>query len=286
MSDEVEKRLRLARHELRPPGPETEERALRAALGELSEVRSAATPAGRKPYALLRGVPRLARQRGKPLLVAATALPVLVVGVAVWAFVLKGSPSSSVVALDGGSARFPSATLTDWVSYGDQVSIVSVAAEEELGRGSDGYLGRVVTLRIEKTIWQRRGAPSADGTVRVVTWGWAIDDGERRPVAAWGGPRLEVGARYVTPLVRAPRDGVAWTALADDSTLPLDGDVVTTAGVLGVPSLLAKDLRGKSVEELATMLARTPPDPIAAKYFDVPPDERVQAVLRERAETG
>jgi hypothetical protein len=281
MFDEVERRLRLARRDLRPPGRETEERALRAALGELPKVGS--ETADRNGYAPARRVPSLAGRRLAVL--GAAALSAIVVGVAVWTLLPKGSSSSSVVAVDAGSARFPSASLTDWVSYGDQVSIVSVDAEEELRQGGDGYVGRIVTLRIEKTIWRREGAPSAGRAVRVVTWGWAVDE-ERRPVAASGGPRLEVGARYVTALVRAPRDGVEWTPLADDSTLPLDGDVITTAGILGVPSLLAKELRGKSVDKLAIMLAHTQPDPIAAKYFDLPPDERVQAVFRETPGTG
>lgn len=210
------------------------------------------------------------------------ALALVLAGVVAWALLRAGSPSSPVVAVDGGSSRFPAASFTDWVSYGDQVSVVTVVAEDEVGAASDGYLARAVTLRVDETVWKRDGAPSADGTVRVITYGWSIREGERRPVTAWGSARLEVGGRYLAPLVRAPREGVEWTPLADEATLPLDGDVITTDGIVGGPSLHAKDLAGKSVDEVAAMLARTPPDPVAEKYAHLDPDERLQAVLRER----
>lgn len=41
-------------------------------------------------------------------------------------------------------------------------------------------------------------------------------------------------------------------------------------------------MSGKSADALAAVFARTPPDPIATKYWHLDPDERVQAVLRER----
>jgi hypothetical protein len=191
-----------------------------------------------------------------------------------------------VLELPGASARFPSETFTDWVSYADHVSIVSVVSEEALPADEiepgDSYIPRAVTLHIEKTVWTREGAPAVEQRIRVITFGWALKDGDRRPVTAWGGPRLEVGMRYVAPLVWAPRDGADWTPLSLDATLPLDGDRVTTAGIVGLPSPIAKEMSGRSPLELSAILARTPPDPIAQKYFDLPPDERWEAVVRER----
>jgi len=74
--------------------------------------------------------------------------------------------------------------------------------------------------------------------------------------------------------------------LSVESTLSLDKNVITSAGIVGQPSSIAKTLIGNAPEALADILARTPPDPIAAKYWDLGPDERVQAVLRERGDTG
>jgi hypothetical protein len=180
--------------------------------------------------------------------------------------------------------------LTDWVSYADQVSVFTVVSEEDLPESSDpnvngGYFGRAVTLRIEKTIWRRDGAPSADETIRVITWGWSENDsGERRPTVASGGPRLEVGARYVAPLVRAPRDGADWTPLSHGATLPLEGNAITTEGVYGNPSQIARRMRGQAVDKLAAVLARTTPDPLAVKYRHLPPEQRWHAVYSERGD--
>ena len=194
-----------------------------------------------------------------------------------------GSERSFVVG--EGSDRFLDETFSDWVSFADQLSIVSVVAEEEepppaevLALG-EGYISRTVTLQVEKTLWRRGGAPSAPAGIRVITDGWVLERGERHPFAIWGGPRLEVGGRYLAPLVRAPRDGAEWTPLSAASTLPLDGDTITTSAIVGPPSAIAHAMRGKAADKLAEALARTPPRPVAAKHFGLDPDARVQAVL-------
>jgi hypothetical protein len=202
------------------------------------------------------------------------------------------SSSSSRLVVGEGSGRFLSERFSDWVSYADQLSIVSVIREEELAADNgtfergEGYIGRAATLRVERTLWRRAGAPSAADTIRVITYGWVLQDWKRHSFAGWGGPRLEVGGRYLTPLVRAPRDGADWTPLSVESTLPLAGSSITTTGIVGLPSPIAKSMNGKSPEALAQILAHTQPDPIAAKYWNLGPDERVHAVLRARGGTG
>ena len=198
-----------------------------------------------------------------------------------------GGSSSSSLVVGHGSGRFPSEALTDWVSYADQLSVVTVLAEEQLPADNgtlergEGYLGRAVTLRVGRTLWRRPGAPEAPGTIRVITYGWVLEDGVRHEFAGWGGPRLEVGARYLAPLVRAPRDGAEWTPLSVESTLPLDGGTITTAGVVGRPSAIANAMRGAAPERLGAILRRTAPAALAARYSHLAPDERVRAVLRD-----
>jgi hypothetical protein len=200
-----------------------------------------------------------------------------------------GSRSTSQVVVGEGSGRFPDHTLSDWVSYADQLSVVLVTAQEALpadngtlARG-EGYIGRIVTLKINRTLWTRESTgPSAKGNIRIVTYGWVLQDGMRYQFAGLGGPRLEVGRRYVLPLVRAPRDGVAWTALSVASTIPLEGALMTTERIIGQPSRIASSLEGRAPAALARLLARTPPDPIAARFWRLSPDARVHAVLRAR----
>ena len=197
-----------------------------------------------------------------------------------------GSSSPSALVVGEGSDRFPSETLTDWASNADQLSVVTVVDERELAPPSDvvelgeGYVGRVVTLRIERTLWHRRGGPTARGDVSTTVQGWVLQDGERHPFAVAGGPRLEVGGRYLAPLVRV--QGGEWVPLGIGATLPLDGDVATTSGVAGHPSAIGEAMRGKAVAEVADLLARTPADPVAAKYAHLDPDERLKAVQREK----
>jgi hypothetical protein len=200
------------------------------------------------------------------------------------------SPSASSVVVGEGSDRFPSETLVDWASYADQLSVVTVVDESEITPPSEvvelgeGYIGRTVTLRIEQTVWSRKGGPTARGTIRTTVQGWVLQDGVRRPFAVAGGPRLEVGGRYLAPLLRVT--GNDWITLSTGATLPLDGDVATTAGVAGHPSPVGEAMRGKSIADVAELLATTPADPIAAKYAQLEPDERLKAVQREKGYTG
>ena len=80
------------------------------------------------------------------------------------------------VAACGGTSRerlviatpdepFPHATLSDIVSYADQLSIVRVIDDrpgrmtpEEVAAG-EGYLPRFGTVVIERTLWSRKAAP-------------------------------------------------------------------------------------------------------------------------------
>lgn len=100
------------------------------------------------------------------------AVGALLAALAGWS---SSSPEVVVGGEGGASDRFPSETLTDWVSYADQVSVSSVVSEE-LPESHDpnvngGYFGRAVAVRIEQMLWRRPGAPSAHGTIREATDG-------------------------------------------------------------------------------------------------------------------
>jgi hypothetical protein len=206
----------------------------------------------------------MSRSRLLPAALAVAALAIVLGGIVAWALLRDDSSGPSVATVEGASDRWPSESLGDWVSHADQVSVVSVVGEEPIPPARDGYLARAVTLGIEETIWNRPDAPAATESVRVITYGWAVDDGSRRLAAAWGGPRLELDGRYLVALVCAPRDGALWTPLAEEATLPLDGETVTTSGIVGSPSPVAEELAGKSVDEVAEALAQTRPDTSAA----------------------
>lgn len=195
-----------------------------------------------------------------------------------------------------GSADYaiPTWSFRDWVSYADQVSVVTVVAERQLPLGpeevahQEGLVGRTVTLEIERTIWRRPGAPRAMDRITVDTWGWTLHEGRLNPMRL-GGARLEVDHRYVLPLVLFASEGSkSWTGFADgDGNFPLDGSVIVDGQIGRVGDPNSNDypgteiLTGVTVDELAARLGRAEPDPLAVKHADLDAVARWNAVARE-----
>lgn len=200
----------------------------------------------------------------------------------------RGSSADSAptqVALGQALDRFPSSSLTDWVSYADQVSEVLVLDETRLAlpagahpESDDGYVARQVTLEVEKTLWRSPSADAASQRIPFVAWGWMQRADELMPFGVANAPRLEVGRRYLIALAEID---TGWTALADAAVLSLEGDTVTSEVVAGEPSAVAESLAGASTSEVQALLDRTSPDPVAAKYADLEPEARWRAVSLE-----
>jgi hypothetical protein len=176
-----------------------------------------------------------------------------------------------------GDGMVPTETLGDWVSYGDQLAVVTVVHETPLKlppdwKGSGGVIPREVTLRIDRALWHRPHAPSVGGLIRFYSYGWMMDDDQHadsdiyREVPAYG-PRLEVGKRYLAMLVRLRGEWTVYT----EAVMLLDGDRVTNDGVGDEPVEGARALKGKAVDEAAAIVAGTPPDPVAAAYGHLSP---------------
>lgn len=175
--------------------------------------------------------------------------------------------------------RLPTDTLTHWVSYADQLSVVEVVAEERRwpppptsGAPPDEYVGRRVDVRVGESPWRRPDAPVAPDRLSFVTDGWSIRGGFA-PVTIGEGPRLEVGRLYLMGLVRY--DEGDWGPFPR-ATLPLgpDGRLVKTCSQ--GPTLTA--LFGVTVAEAGRILSETAPDPRAIAHADLPPVRRYQTV--------
>ncbi|WP_116951221.1 hypothetical protein [Jiangella endophytica] len=105
------------------------------------------------------------------------------------------------------------------------------------------------------------------------------DDGEREPVVY--GMRVEVGERYLAVLMLAPAadgTGPAWHPLAADALFTVDDEGVPEATGPDTPARGA--LSGESVEDVTARLAATAADPVAARFFDLDPVARYEAVVR------
>jgi hypothetical protein len=187
-----------------------------------------------------------------------------------------------------GAARFPSESLRDWVSYADYVAAYTVVAEREIpptpedaARG-EGLVGRDVTLRVDKIVWSAAKVPALPEVIHMTALGWALVDGERRPLVDPDAPRVAVGERYVAPLVRVEADPQhpEWWPLGLGAQLPvIDGRIGNTGGWR---SALKSALAATTLDALARDIKATAPDPLVARYANLRPSERVKAVLRAR----
>lgn len=181
------------------------------------------------------------------------------------------------------SERFPAETLADWVTFGDQLAVVTVMDESERAHPSDpasngDFTLRNVTLRVDRTLWQRPLTEAAPSTVPVRTWGWFEGgDGDRVRHLAPDAPRLEVGRRYLTPLVLT-QDG--WTPVADASILTLEGDRVTAEVDEGEPRVLARSLAGKSLDEVKASVESTTPY-LDGSLMRLDPDVRLRTAAAQ-----
>jgi len=178
----------------------------------------------------------------------------------------------------------PTQTLTDWVTFADQLSVVEVIAEhrgeqERPAPGSDQapWAGRRVDLTVLDTPWRRAGAPTAPDTLTVPVDPWVLRRGHLEQFRVSDGPWVGVGHRYLMGLVRF--DGGEWGPFPR-STMPLD-----PAGVV-VPTCpnhaTLTTFTGKTAADAGAVLANTPADPAAAGLAALPPVERGQRVAARR----
>lgn len=286
MYEDPEKRLRDAGGAVEPSRRPGAQRARAAALNELSAQDAAMRLPKRRHRRERIASAVVPRGRRAVTVVASLALVLVATAGAVTGGLLGGGDEESPpVAIVGaaGSEAWPADTLQNWVSYADQLSVVSVTEERALPPppGADpatdaDYVAREVTLKVERTPWRREQAPTTDGgTVSVVALGWVEREGDARaPFRIRGGNRLEVGERYLLPLVKA-EDG--WSLFSSRAVLALDGDQVSGKVDVGEPSAALARLAGTSIDRAGEIVRATEPDPLAAKYDELPPAKRWQA---------
>ena len=195
--------------------------------------------------------------------------------------------STPVEVYGAGSLAVPVESLSDVVSYADQVSVVEVVSERDLSppggqNPEEDYVPREVTVVVGETLWRRPGAPASDDRFSMVAFGSVERPNERAPVGVVGGARLEVGESCLMALAQRKEGWGAYPM----STLELDGDrTVDEVGGQAPPPTVAP-LAGKSLDEVADIVQAAKPDPLAVKYGDLPPAERWQAADRERESAG
>lgn len=179
--------------------------------------------------------------------------------------------------------RLPSESLSDWVSYSDEVVLATVASEVEVRQPGDvnaageGITSRSLTFSLNRSLWSRTGAPRVQATFQMVHDGWIFRKGSNRGDYQTGDVRFMVGNSYLLALTSYPE---GWGTVGSAAFGTTDRSGRVTPGNWSNAAL--SRLVGKSPEEVAGLLRVTPPDPIAARHFDLPAVQRFAAVVKER----
>jgi hypothetical protein len=191
-------------------------------------------------------------------------------------------PAAAGITVSHAIEAFPAATLRDWVSYADHVSLFTVLGERQQPQGEheltyqEGLVGRLVTVRIDNVLWRSNAAPDVPREYSVVTDGWALNDGDLSPMGTEGGPRLEVGEQYLAPWIHDT--GAGWGVLSVTAVFPVDDYGRAQRHEWAPPSLAGNALVGVLPYRVSWALSTTDPDPAVAEYTHLEPLLRRLAV--------
>jgi hypothetical protein len=196
---------------------------------------------------------------------------------------LEPPPGASLPVETAG--HFPDSEVEDWVSYADHVAVYTVIDEEQVppDPGED-YVGRLVTLRIDEVLWSAPNAPTLPAQIEREALGWTNDNGTLVPLESDEAPRVELGEQYLAPLAQVEfTDGPRWWALTPGSHVPLAGGEVDVASWSTETN---EALQGMTVNEVEDVVEAETPDPTAADYAELAPQDRVVATERDEAGLG
>lgn len=174
--------------------------------------------------------------------------------------------------------------LRDWTSFSDQLSIIRVTSDAAVpvDRGpTSGYIGRTVEIRVERTMWRRRGAPSAPKRFRQADWGWCQTPEGRLPFLVDTVTRLRPGRRYLAPLTRYR----GWGALSD-ARLRLRGGRVMGGVDSGDPTFAHQDLLGLTLPAAVSLVRRATPYRAAIRLAHENPVRRWNAADSDAYRVG
>jgi hypothetical protein len=181
-----------------------------------------------------------------------------------------------------GESTYTTDTLHDLRSFSDAMAIVQAVKETlppEPGgpEGWAGLIGRRVTFRVERVLWRRPHAPRPPATARFNDLGWWGEPDDRVPMYVCGETRMELGRRYLAPIVR--HNG-AWYPVFT-ARLLVEGDRVVGGVDGGEPTHAHHALIGRRVGAAVRLLGRTKPYRAVVRDPSGSPARRWQRVDRD-----
>jgi hypothetical protein len=120
--------------------------------------------------------------------------------------------------------KYPSDTLSDWVTYAHQIAQVRVVSDralpvsEHLRETGNGYQERIASMVVERTLWLA-GDASPRHRFDLVVAGWVVHNHKRYEAAVARSPRIEVGDRLIMPLCHNEAGHVS--LLSSHSVIPV-----------------------------------------------------------------
>lgn len=169
-------------------------------------------------------------------------------------------------------------TPRDWVGWADEIAVVNVVGEEQLGLdprlldGAEGEVGRRIEATVEHTIWSRTGVAGAPTTVRLRTDGWWFKNGRLTPMKELGSHRSEIGDRLLVAMFHSKGHG--WTLMSggipvgDDARVRSDPDQAD----------IGTHLDGMTLRQLTATFRSTKPHAEVARFAHLGVDARMRAV--------
>src|SRR5215212_2480177 len=116
--------------------------------------------------------------------------------------------------------------------------------------GWAGLIGRQVTIHVERILWRRPHASDPPRRFRFGDLGWTGTLEHRKPWLGCGETRIELGRRYLAPIVR---HGGTWYPFFP-TRLRLRGDLVVGGVDQGEPENSHQALQGRSVAGAVRLL--------------------------------
>jgi hypothetical protein len=180
-------------------------------------------------------------------------------------------------------SSFTTDSLHDLRSFADAMAVVratghSIPPPPGGPEGWAGLIGRKVTVRVERVLWRRPGAPEPPRTFRFDDWGWTGTLENRRRIRPCGETRMVVGRRYLAPIGRG-QDG--WFPFPT-ARLRLRRDLVVGGVDGGEAENSHQALVGRRIRSSVRLLARTAPYRAVVRDPTGSPARRWQRVDRDR----
>lgn len=195
------------------------------------------------------------------------------------------------------SEALPSATLKDWVTYSDFVVSGTVVgerrvepAEAEIASSSVAIATRVVTVKINSTLWSAPGLRTGPDQISFPVGGWLIQEGkEDKPFVQDSAVTFVQGGEYLIPLTLEPTLSNSLVPLSGSAPVPFDDGVVGKGEEVfhGKEALLAEQrssawqrLWGLDSGEVTSVLRSVLPNPLRSQLGDATPLELALAVQK------